>query len=344
MLAQELTTSRKQPVNPLAKEMGLNDTSITQTVGIPLLENTTKDGVETPASVHYYDYLLELSERLFEGEIDQNVFEESLRWMFGTRAYPVFTVDKLISQLLKQLGSIASDHKCQELLYVLQAERREPSSSNSRQFIYRNKAQRIIGSDEPLYRIEWVASSKELRMQLLAREDLTVDIDERKQTKDQRWTYYIQSYLLQTPTEGLTADLTAPFLYRSIPQQGEEGEEDAEETATVDRSEYHNGNEMRICMRTYRMFFVPKTEDSFVVKKYGKGIQHSVGPGLRFGGAPGRVSHNARVSNENRLKRLNHWLGKIGHGPDEQQAPQEQPQLQQQQQAQQPNDDVQMNE
>ncbi|TIA75342.1 hypothetical protein E3P89_00322 [Wallemia ichthyophaga] len=357
MLAQELTTSKKQPVNPLAKEMGLHDTSITQTVGIPLLENTTKDGAETPASVHYYDYLLELSERLFEGEIDQNVFEESLRWMFGTRAYPIFTVDKLISQLLKQLGSIASDQKCQELLYVLQAERREPSSSNSRQFIYRNKAQRIIGSDEPLYRIEWVGSTKELRMQLLAREDLTVDVDERKQTRDQKWTYYIQSYLLQTPTEGLNADLTAPFLYRSIPQQSEEAEEDDEETAIVDRSEYSNGMELRICMRTYRMFFVPKTEDSFVIKKFGKGVQHSLGPGLRFGGAPGRVNHNARVSNENRLKRLNNWLGKIGHGPDEQQQTQqiqqsqpaiegapEEPQQQQAQQSQQPNNDVKMNE
>ena len=70
-------------------------------------------------------------------------------------------------------------------------------------------------------------------------------------------------------------------------------------------------------MRTYRMFFVPKTEDSFVVRKYGKVVQHSLGPGLRFGGAPGRVNRNAGVSNANRLKRLNHWLAKVGHGPDE---------------------------
>lgn len=298
--------------------MGLNDTSVPQAVGISLLENTSANGQEAPPSAHYYDYLLELCERLFEGEIDQNLFEESLRWMFGTSAYPMFTVDKLISQILKQLGGIAVDTKCQELLNVLQIERKEPSSSNSRQFIYRNKAQRIIGTDEPLYRIEWIASTKELRMQLLAREDLTIDIDERKQTKDQRWTYYIQSYLLQTPTEGLLTDLTSPFLYRNIPtsntQMNEEEESNHEEPEEiVDKSEYSNGLEMRICMRTYRMFFVPKTEDSFVIRKFGNTVQ---GPGMRF--ANGRkYNHNLKTTNENRLKRLNHWLHKAGHGVDQ---------------------------
>ncbi|TIC00298.1 hypothetical protein E3Q18_01173 [Wallemia mellicola] len=353
LTAQKLTTTNYKPMNPLAKDLGLNDTSVPQAVGISLLENTSVNGQETPASAHYYDYLLELCERLFEGEIDQNLFEESLRWMFGTSAYPMFTVDKLISQILKQLGSIAVDTKCQELLNVLQIERKEPSSSNSRQFIYRNKAQRIIGTDEPLYRIEWIASTKELRMQLLAREDLTIDIDERKQTKDQRWTYYIQSYLLQTPTEGLLTDLTSPFLYRNIQtsntQINEEEESNHEEPEEIlDKSEYSNGLEMRICMRTYRMFFVPKTEDSFVIRKFGNNVQ---GPGMRF--ANGRkYNHNLKTTNENRLKRLNHWLHKSGHGVDQEDekmttndanAEQQQNEVMNAEVSQ-PNNDIQMNE
>lgn len=250
--------------------------------------------------------------------MDQNLFEESIRWMFGTKAYPMFTIDKLISQILKQLSTMSSDGRCHDLLHALQIERKEPSSSNSRQFVYRNKVQKIIGNDENLYRIEWVDKFKEIRMQLLAREDLTIDVDERKQSQDQRWTYYIQSYILPTPTEGLVSDLSAPFLYRNIPSNENEDDEDDDQSneehqkqQTIDQSQFKNSIQMKICMRSYRMFFVPNTEDSFYIKKSGPNVTNN-SPGLRFGNSK-KFEENLKVSNENRKKRFDHWLKKFDH-------------------------------
>lgn len=52
---------------------------------------------------YYYQYMLDACEKLFDAEIDQNSFEEQLRFMFGTKAYLLFTVDKVISALIKQV-------------------------------------------------------------------------------------------------------------------------------------------------------------------------------------------------------------------------------------------------
>lgn len=56
-----------------------------------------------------------------------------------------------------------------------------------------------------------VAPSATLLVQMLSRDDLTLD-DAR--SLEQRWLYYISSYCLWMPTEGLTAEAQAPFLKR----------------------------------------------------------------------------------------------------------------------------------
>ena len=34
---------------------------------------------------HFYGYLLNACEKLFEGELEQNTFEENMRFLFGTK-------------------------------------------------------------------------------------------------------------------------------------------------------------------------------------------------------------------------------------------------------------------
>ncbi len=60
------------------------------------------DKERNPAK-YYYQYMLDACEKLFDTEIDQNTFEEQLRFMFGTKAYLLFTMDKVISALIKQV-------------------------------------------------------------------------------------------------------------------------------------------------------------------------------------------------------------------------------------------------
>lgn len=55
-----------------------------------------------PAS-QFYEHALDLAEKLFDAEIDQPTYEEHLRYMVGINAYPLYTVDKLISTIIKHV-------------------------------------------------------------------------------------------------------------------------------------------------------------------------------------------------------------------------------------------------
>lgn len=65
--------------NPVASDLTLLD-------GAPP-DNGLIDirGRPNPVS-HFYEYLLDSCERLFDNEIDQQMFEEIARYMFGTKA------------------------------------------------------------------------------------------------------------------------------------------------------------------------------------------------------------------------------------------------------------------
>lgn len=74
-------------------------------------------------AAHFYDFLLESCEKLFDNEIEVPLFEDQMRYMFGPRvtqrvlifhsmlivdqeAYKIFTVDKLIGAIIKQVTSL----------------------------------------------------------------------------------------------------------------------------------------------------------------------------------------------------------------------------------------------
>lgn len=52
----------------------------------------------------YYNLLLALIDKLFEGDIDQQIFEECVRYIFGTDAYIMFTIDKLVLSLVRHVS------------------------------------------------------------------------------------------------------------------------------------------------------------------------------------------------------------------------------------------------
>ena len=51
----------------------------------------------------YYAASLDYEEQFIEGKIDQNKFEDIIREMFGIESYGIFTFDKLIHSIAKQV-------------------------------------------------------------------------------------------------------------------------------------------------------------------------------------------------------------------------------------------------
>lgn len=52
----------------------------------------------------YYYALLDLVDIFFDGSVDQTTLEECARYMFGTKGYMIFTIDKLVMLLVRHVG------------------------------------------------------------------------------------------------------------------------------------------------------------------------------------------------------------------------------------------------
>ncbi|KAL7423639.1 hypothetical protein Q5752_001220 [Cryptotrichosporon argae] len=241
-IAQRAASERKQPINPEAVRLGLADPA-TQNFGV-------EDG-ENPAR-YYYEHLLALTERLFDSDIDAATFEETLRLMFGTKAYIMFTVDRVIAAVVKQAQTVIGDLKSQELWSLLVRDRQTDTTTTRSQIAYRMNAEAVLGPDENLYRIEYLPRTEVVAVQLMARDDLTIDDAE---TAEQRWRQYIDSYVLTHPTEGLPHRVEQPFLNRNLA--------DIPETVGSDAFTTSSGLQFRIAMGSYRAFFTPDTEDYY---------------------------------------------------------------------------------
>lgn len=61
-------------------------------------------GVDLNFSHGYYYALLDLIDTFFDGSIDQAKFEECARYIFGTKAYIIFTIDKLVMLLTRHVS------------------------------------------------------------------------------------------------------------------------------------------------------------------------------------------------------------------------------------------------
>ncbi|KAL1743974.1 hypothetical protein HDZ31DRAFT_39684 [Schizophyllum fasciatum] len=211
-----------------------------------ITERTTVD--------HYYDLLLDSCERLFDNEIEQPAFEEQMRFMFGIKnAHKIFTIDKVIGALVKQVQAVLADTKSQELLENLKRERSVTSPTVQDQINTRHNAEKILGPDENLFRIDWIHDSKTMTMQLIGKDEPSVDDSE---AVAERWRAYLDAYVADGETSGvMQAHMRRPYLRRNIPQSVREK---GPKVLTDD------GLQIRICVRTYRFFYISDKEDVLV--------------------------------------------------------------------------------
>lgn len=224
--------------------------------------NPRFSGQEAPTSEFIYDSMLELCEKLFGSEIDQPTFEDGIRALFGNQAYHIFTIDKLLSSLVKTVWSLIDSNRETyaangEIFKLLVDDRRYPTTAQAQQVSYRINAELAAGSDEHLYRIEWLPRRHQLTFQLLGKDEILPE-DEGDLSK--AWERYIESFVGDTVTKGIPLSekelLSAVCLERNLKA--------TKEAASVDKTQLFAKSELesRICMRSYRMFWQGETEDS----------------------------------------------------------------------------------
>jgi len=141
--------------------------------------------------------MVESCERLFENDVEQQVFEDQMRYMFGSKeAYEIFAIDKLIGAIINQVQVVLGDPKSLEL-ELLKKERTHGTLTTQDQINSRQNAERILGPDENLFRIDWLPDCKTMTAQRLGKDDSSFDDSE---ISTGRWQAYIDSYVSVRPS------------------------------------------------------------------------------------------------------------------------------------------------
>lgn len=217
-----------------------------------LLSHQLEDlGIEITGERETYGQVLELSERLIEGDIEHQWFEEALRQGYKNKAYKLYTVDKVVQAMVKHMHFMVTDSKTSEMMVLFEADRSNPLSTAKDQILYRMQVRSLMSVDENMFKISYKEKDNTVNIQFVLLDDLTINDHE---NAEERYNYYVTSYVMSHPTEGVPASkITMPFSRSFI--------ESVDEEQCEGRAK--SGLKVSVCENSYRLFFQADTHDEF---------------------------------------------------------------------------------
>ncbi|KAI8900508.1 hypothetical protein BC833DRAFT_618450 [Globomyces pollinis-pini] len=222
-------------------------------------------------------------------EMESNDFEDKVRDLFWTSGYIIFTVDKLVQAIVKQLQTVAMDSKSLELITLYGRDREKSNNPVRQEALYRLGAETII-QDDSIYRLEYVVGESLMSMQLLGKED---QVSDDNISSEERWSLYVDQFVQLSSTESANSKRRDPFCKRNLPTHV--GDDPPLNVET------RSGLELKICVNTYKIFFVDNTEDYFRRKR---STNHSSLLGLTLNE---RLKTNSQIRQQ-RHNKFRKWL------------------------------------
>ncbi|RCI05964.1 Transcriptional regulatory protein sin3 [Rhizopus stolonifer] len=222
-------------------------------------EMERKPKLDVDVSKGYYLALLDLIDKFFEGEIDQNFFEEYTRYIFVTDAYLLFTIDKLVHTMIKQIQTVITDPKSVELIRLFKCDKGLESMSPRTLAVYRLRAEDIAGSSDHLYKINFDNESQCMTIQLIGKDDYMME-----PTAEDEYEDYVASYMdWVNTTDGIDpSQMKSSFLRRNLRPQDEH----------LNRIFVRSKLQYKIDQSSYHMYYIVGSEDVFV-RPYKKPIE-----------------------------------------------------------------------
>lgn len=217
-----------------------------------LINHQLKDlNVEIDGTKNCYLQVLALAERLIEGDLEHQWFEEAVRQGYRNKAYKIYTIDKVVQAMVKHMHGIITDSKTSEMMFLFETDRKTPISTAKDQILYRMHVRSLMSNDENMFKIIYKPKETLVNIHFVSLDDLT--LNEHK-TAEEEYNYYITSYVMSHPTEGVSVSkINMPFSKEFI------------ESIDEDQCNgYVDSNlKVSICENSYRLFFEADGHDEF---------------------------------------------------------------------------------
>ena len=247
----------------------------------------------------YYRQMLDKFVRCFAGEVDFADIEETLRRFYLQSGYPLYSLDKIITQLSRFAANVLNSEgkdKSYDIYQLFKRDRVKDTTTAMQQTDYRKAVEKAL-KDGDLYRVDFVSDlnsrsaaqhqltqsqdqeSRQIRFYLTKRDDPTFDDCYSATDKEHMWRYYLASYTSLAPTEGITfSELHRPVLNRNVrvtgvdlnsatyPPSPADGDDAAYERVQR-RFDNVRGKEaliMRIAVNNYQRIYQPNTDEGWV--------------------------------------------------------------------------------
>jgi paired amphipathic helix protein Sin3a len=215
-------------------------------------ENSIIAAAVADAKRDLYTSFLKSVQHLIAGNIESSKFEDDCRAALGVSSYVFFTLDRHIVQLTKHIYTMVQSPTQSLLsLYLTEGKKSEAGHVTSN---YLSAALKCVASDDTLYKFEFEsgADGGKLTMKLVDQPS-TPSLPAYDKEK---WSKYVDNYV---QSDGTSLDVRKHriFLQRNQKRTKKLGDK------IVSNVEVVNGLECRICLNTYRLFYVQDTEDYF---------------------------------------------------------------------------------
>ncbi|KAJ4960471.1 hypothetical protein NE237_020381 [Protea cynaroides] len=216
-------------------------------------ERKWRTSIETCPPDHYTRFMSALYS-LLDGSADNTKFEDDCRAIIGTQSYVLFTLDKLIYKLVKQLQTVATDEMDNKLLQLYAYEKsRKPGRFVD--LVYHENA-RVLLHDENIYRFECSSSPTRLSVQLMDYGHEKPEVT--AVSMDPNFATYLQNDFLAVLPE--RKDMRGVFLGRNKRKYAC-GDEISGTCKSMDGVQVVNGLECKIACNSSKVSYVLDTED-----------------------------------------------------------------------------------
>eukprot|EP00026_Physarum_polycephalum_P000301 Phypoly_transcript_00301.p1 GENE.Phypoly_transcript_00301~~Phypoly_transcript_00301.p1 ORF type:complete len:1683 (+),score=475.87 Phypoly_transcript_00301:157-5205(+) len=200
-----------------------------------------------------YQAFLEKLYSLLAGAMDVNHYEDECRSLLGISSYVLFTMDKLVVQITRQLQAMMCSEPCAKLLSLFMYETVRPQGMQENAY-HAGCAELLRDERMFLFEFEQVPNPARFTIQLLDSTNQPVPRFMEFNFEPGKYSEYVASF--QKDSSKIDPKKHHVFLLRN--------QKHTRDNPTILREVISSNRlECRICLSTYKLFYVEDTEDFF---------------------------------------------------------------------------------